>query len=228
MTADVIAVFNQKGGAGKTNLSMQAGGTLGMQGKRVLIVDIDPQGTACRWAAQAPEDRPFPARVISLSSMGKNAYKEVRRYLEDFDVILIDCPPSPIDSPAAVEGAEKAMLISDMTLIPVKPCPADVWAAQAAKQFVRRIQTLNDSMIVRVAPVMVDKQKALDIEMLELLQEDEEFPVLESIIGDRAAYRDCQVIGSTVHRVPRAAAARVEVNALSEELDALLASVRKE
>lgn len=222
MPANIATLFNQKGGAGKTNLGMQIGGTLGMRGKKVLIVDIDPQSTATRWAGRAPEGRPFPARVINLSSQGPDAYKEIRRYINDYDWILIDCPPSPIDSEAAKEGPEKVMLISDLTIIPVRPCPADMWAAQAAKQFVKRVMVLNDTMKVRVAPVMVDSQTTMAKDMLEVLRDDPAFPVFNTEIGERVAFQECQLSGGTVHHVQRSAASRVEINALVDEIEQLL------
>ena len=52
MAAKVIAVVNQKGGAGKTTLAMQLAGTLAQRGATVLVVDADAQGTATRWASK--------------------------------------------------------------------------------------------------------------------------------------------------------------------------------
>ena len=43
-SAKIIAVCNQKGGVGKTATSVCLGVTLGNQGKKVLLVDFDPQG----------------------------------------------------------------------------------------------------------------------------------------------------------------------------------------
>jgi chromosome partitioning protein len=48
MSAQIVAVVNQKGGSGKTTLAMQLAGTLAKRDERVLVVDADPQGTATR------------------------------------------------------------------------------------------------------------------------------------------------------------------------------------
>ena len=43
MAAIVISIFNQKGGAGKSTVAMNLGGTLGLRGHRVLVADMDPK-----------------------------------------------------------------------------------------------------------------------------------------------------------------------------------------
>ena len=61
--ADVIAVLNQKGGAGKTTLATNLACFAVRSGLRTLLADADPQGTARNWRDHGPEDGPFPAVV---------------------------------------------------------------------------------------------------------------------------------------------------------------------
>lgn len=93
MSAKIVTVFNQKGGCGKTTVSMHIAGTLGLRGNKTLLVDMDEQGTATRWASQAPEDKPFPASVIGLAPSGGAMHREVRKFVADYDYIVVDCPP---------------------------------------------------------------------------------------------------------------------------------------
>ena len=150
MSAKIITVFNQKGGCGKTTLCMQLAGAFAHSGLRTLVIDMDPQGTALRWASAAPDDQPFAATVISLSAMGGKMHREVKNHVDTYDVILIDCPPA-MDSAAPTS----AMLVSDLALIPVVPAPADIWAAESAVQLAASAAQINDALQTYIVPNMV-------------------------------------------------------------------------
>ena len=60
---------------------------------KVLVVDADPQGTATRWAASAADDDPFPASVVGLAAANTKVHREVQKFANDYDYIIIDCPP---------------------------------------------------------------------------------------------------------------------------------------
>ncbi len=223
MTAKVVTVFNQKGGCGKTTIAMSLAGALGLRGYKALVVDMDPQGTASRWASAAQEERPFPASVMSLAPMEGKMHREVKNHMDKFDVIFIDCPPA-MNSAAPTS----AMLVSDLALIPLVPSPADIWAAESAKKLAEAAQANNETLVARIVANMVQRSTSLAKELLELLNEDKEFPLLKSTLGSRAAFREAQILGATVHAVPRATAAVEEVeNMATEVLDLLKLPQRK-
>jgi chromosome partitioning protein len=55
----IVAFLNQKGGVGKTTLALHLAGQWAREGRRVTVIDADPQGSALDWSAQrAREDCP--------------------------------------------------------------------------------------------------------------------------------------------------------------------------
>ena len=219
MTAKIIAVVNQKGGAGKTTLSMQLAGTLGRWGQKVLVIDADPQATATRWAASADDEKPFPASVSGLSAAGSKVHREAKKFIDDYDYVLIDCPPAA-DSPVP----QSALLIADLALVPVIPSPLDLWASVGIRQVIERIKDVNEGLIARVVINQCQRQTALAKDTLEILPEYG-IPLTKAILHQRTAYRQSAVYGGTVHDLgSKAAAAIAELDQLAEEVLGLLHS----
>ncbi len=213
MAAKVIAVVNQKGGAGKT--------TLAQRGATVLVVDADAQGTATRWAASASDEAPFPAAVIGLSAAGTQVHREVATFLDAYTHIVVDCPPA-VESPVP----QSALLIADLALVPVIPSPPDLWSAVGIRQLVDRLRAINTRLQARLV--------LNDLEPGTLLAKDARdilpafgMPLATTALHHRTAYRHCAVVGGTVHQLgERAAAAIAEVEALADEVMTWLAGDR--
>ena len=116
----IIAVVNQKGGAGKTTIALNLAAALAAEGRRVLLIDADPQQTAQDWAAVRPTPPPF--QVVGLAK--PVLHRDLPRMAGDYDHIVID------GAPRNYEVARSAIAAADLVLIPVQPSGADFWASR--------------------------------------------------------------------------------------------------
>ena len=122
MSAKVLLVANQKGGAGKTTLTSTLAVEAVRRGARVLMVDLDPQQSLRSWwnrrEAKAPmmlDEDPAPDDVPAV----------IGRAATHFDFVIIDTPP------ATPDWLRRLAEAADLTLIPVKPSFFDLGAAGA-------------------------------------------------------------------------------------------------
>lgn len=221
MVAKIITVCNQKGGSGKTTVSMCLAGALASQGKKVLVVDADAQGTATRWAASAEENTTFPAAVIGLSAANAKVHREIKKFVNDYQYIIIDCPPAA-DSPVP----QSALLVSDIAIVPVIPSPLDLWAAVGIREVINQVKTINENLEARLIVNQCQANTSLAKESLEILSEFG-IEVCHTKIGQRQVYRQIAIFGQTVNQLgKKAGIALDEINSLTKELLEIIHSER--
>lgn len=213
----VIAVFNQKGGCGKTTQSMHIAGGLANMGYKTAVIDMDLQGTASIWAAQSTDEAPFPASVLSLQKQGAKFWREAERLSSEFDVLVIDCPPA-LDSPIP----SAALMIANLAIIPFIPAPADYWATQQAKELVREAWDKRDEIFPVLLVVNNATNTALARDTISMAAEDKHFPLALARFGRRTAFTEAPLTGQTVHALRGAKAAIDEADALSKEIVKLM------
>ncbi len=104
----IIGVLNQKGGVGKTTLSVNIAAALAKRGARVLLIDADPQGSSLDWSAAREGEPLFSVVGLPRASI----HKEISQVGQGYDHIIIDGPPRVTDL------ARSAIMASDLVLIP--------------------------------------------------------------------------------------------------------------
>jgi chromosome partitioning protein len=114
----IFSIQNQKGGVGKSTLSVHIAFELAKT-FRVLLIDSDPQGSSRDWAAIRETEPPFS--VVGMDR--PTIHRDITKFTEDYDHIVIDGPPR------VSELARSGILSADLIIIPVQPSPYDVWAA---------------------------------------------------------------------------------------------------
>ena len=212
MTAKIIAVANQKGGCSKTTVSLCISGHLSELQYRALLVDADNQQTAVACARIAADNQPFPATVIGMASYAEKMHREIQRQLENYDFIVIDCPPS-------VEAVTpmSALLVADLAIVPVPPSPADVWSCRATLALVERIQVINPGLKAVLLATKVQRTSLSRAVLDELANFD--VPLMRSRMAHRTAYQEAILAGTTVAALGRdARAAAIEVSELVDEV----------
>lgn len=214
MTARVIAVVNQKGGAGKSTLAMLLAGALADAGTKVLVADADPQNTARRWAQAGAG---FPAAVEDFSGEEGKLHKQLRKRLADYDYIVVDSPPH-----ASAPVTESALRLANLALVPVIPSPLDVWASLRTREAIARARQKNPALQARIVVNQAQLNTLLAQEVLAMLPEFG-IPLLAAQLKSRTAYRQAAALGCTINALGhRAAIATQEVSALLREVRQLL------
>ncbi len=117
----VIAVAQQKGGAGKTTLAANLAVAFAAT-RRVALLDIDPQHSLARWHALRTAGKRAPFGFSAEA--GWRLPAEIDKLRRGHDVLIIDSPPQ-IDTDARI-----AIRAATLVLIPVQPSAPDLWAAE--------------------------------------------------------------------------------------------------
>ena len=130
----VVSILNEKGGSGKTTIATNVAAWLHNEGARVLLVDLDPQGSASDWSAAYGGDN----SSVPVVQMKKNVARDLKRIAIGYDWVIIDGAPN------AGELAAGAVKAADIVLIPCQPSPYDVWACSNLVEIIKTRQEVTD------------------------------------------------------------------------------------
>ena len=211
MAAKVLTIAQQKGGAGKTTLAAQLGVAFAMTGKRVALMDIDPQASLADWHRVRSETGANGSHPLEMADVaGWRASTEVARLKRNYDLIIIDSPPH------AETEAKVAVRAADLVLVPIQPSPMDVWATRPTMDLAATAKVPALVVLNRVPP----RGKIVDLMRARLVEE--ELPLARTTIGNRVAFAATMLEGRSVLEAAPTTPAAVEIRELAREIEALL------
>ncbi|MFZ5963306.1 ParA family partition ATPase [Thalassococcus sp. BH17M4-6] len=133
MAGSVITVAQQKGGSGKTTLAANLAIGFLRQGKRVAMVDIDPQGSLGRWFMTRLDAAPDAVEGLEFAtSSAWGITYECRKLADTHDIVIVDTPPK------ADSDLRPALRAADLVVVPVSMSHVDLWATEGVLDLARR------------------------------------------------------------------------------------------
>ncbi len=200
-----IALYNGKGGCGKTTLAWNLAMGLARRAP-TLLVDADPQGSLRDWAHWADSADHYAITLCDWAGLCEGGQPE-HRYR------VYDCPPRP-------DGDEIQGILrqADIVLLPALPSPLDLWASRRAAELVQDMQGGESGVRGYFILNQVEANSALSRASQSAIAAMG-LPVLPVAIYRRAIYRSAALEGLSVyHMGKRAQAACEEIERLIEEI----------
>jgi chromosome partitioning protein len=216
--AIVITIANQKGGVGKTAISVNLAAGLARAQHRVLVVDADPQGNSFRWFARRLDTAPAPYPILG------GAHHDINRYIPDisaqgaYDFIVIDCPAGQS------RITRSALLAADRVLIPVMPSLCDFDAAETFLPLLSEVADLRPKLTLHV--LISRKLAGRSRESLEAREAAHEFfcrgPLAVSLLDTEIYERRAEIVRAYTESITvferKHSAAATEFAALTQEI----------
>lgn len=205
----VITVAQQKGGSGKTTLSVNLAVELSRRGVTVALLDTDPQGSLGRWFMARRERLGDPGMELSTASAWGVGY-ECEKLRKVHDIVIIDTPPK-IDA-----DLRPSLREASLVLIPVSASHVDLWATDGVLDLAAREN--------RATLIVLNRCKAgtrLGEEVANAAGDLAD--VAGARLGQRVAYAETMGNGLGVAEVGKSAA-KLEIAALADEVMARLQS----
>ena len=246
----IIAIANQKGGVGKTTTSINLSASLAAKGKKVLVIDTDPQGNTTsgfgiekneledtiyelilgecsireciisnviKNVSVVPSNVNLAAAEIELIGVDKKEFilkNEVDYVKDDYDFIIIDCPPSlnmlTINS----------MTTADSVLVPIQ---CEYYALEGLSQLIHTINLVKERLnpnlnIDGVVFTMYDSRTNLSMQVVENVKQNLNQKVYNTLIPRNIRLAEAPSYGMPINMYDPKSAGAEAYMPLAEEV----------
>ena len=247
----IIAIANQKGGVGKTTTAINLSSCLAEKGKKVLSVDMDPQGNLTSGLGMEkeniektiydliigetnieevivksedidnleliPTSIDLSAAEIELIDLDEKEYilrKAIHQVKEQYDFIIIDCPPSL--SMLTIN----AMTTADSVLVPIQ---CEYYALEGLSQLMHTVQLVKDRLnseleIEGVVFTMYDARTNLSLQVVENVKDNLEQNIYKTIIPRNIRLAEAPSYGMPINLYDSKSAGAESYRKLADEV----------
>ena len=246
----IIAIANQKGGVGKTTTSINLSASLAAKGKKVLVIDTDPQGNTTsgfgiekneledtiyelilgecsirdciisnviKNVSVVPSNVNLAAAEIELIGVDKKEFilkNEVDYVKDDYDFIIIDCPPS------LNMLTVNALTASDTVLVPIQ---CEYYALEGLSQLIHTIDLVKDRLNKKLAMegvvfTMYDARTNLSLQVVENVKDNLQQNIYKTIIPRNVRLAEAPSYGQPINIYDSRSAGAEAYRLLAEEV----------
>ena len=217
--------MNFKGGVGKTTIAQNLAVAFKQMNYRVGLIDADVTKASTHWADKRDGKGIEPTIPCQLLTNPKSFVKQVTAQYESYDILIIDCPPALSDI------ALKAMLISELLIIPVSATGgSDIYVTGellAEFQKLRDVKEVTGAtetqahLLINMVRANVGLHAVVGEMAIELAEENK-IGIFQTQLNTRTAYGEANAMGKGVLELKDRKAAR-EIEQLAKEILALFA-----
>ena len=198
----VLAIIGQKGGSGKTTTALGLAVAATMAGRRVAVIDLDPQATAANWGDRR-EDKESPA-VVSCQAARLVQVLEAAK-AQGVQLAIIDTPGKSSDT------ATRAAKAADRVLLPIQPHLFDIETLESVAEILVLAGKPPAAVVVNRAPVQGKRHEDTREALVRMGYE-----VAPVVLFNRAAHGDATNLGQAASEYePKGKAAREIANLYS-------------
>jgi chromosome partitioning protein len=207
MTARIITIAQQKGGSGKTTLAAQLAIVWAREGRRLALLDIDPQASLAAWVELRRARLGAAALGFEFAALsGWRGADWIERHAREADFVIIDSPPhAELETRIALRAAT-------LVLVPLQPSPLDLWSSRTTVRLARDEGRPTLAVLNRVPP----RSSLTETVTAELARDG--VKLAAATLGSRVAFAQAMAQGRGVVESAPGGLAAAEIAALAREV----------